>query len=303
MGIGQILGSWESAIFIEEKKLFSLMQTDFKKNRISFGSRSIHNKLTLTQLNKLYEENVDKLIANKQFLELILRKSMPKSLMRYSTFSEWTQNAPRVHKLQYNQIIKNFIIKHLDSINRDIQSYKCALLHYLIQQQYDTDGTFSADLLIEYLRIPKRRSYNSEQFRYYDSYNNRYLDQQRNLKEKNRFNTNKIQTNQNDEGAADKNNDALLDKIEFIGSPISSSNAVGSSPSFAEFRSNDGADLIKKALRYFFANTEKMTVDLSDEFKQGIDSDTAKFKKLKALHKKYEKERKKKLLSELQQRN
>ena len=50
-------------------------------------------------------------------------------------------------------------------------------------------------------------------------------------------------------------------------------------------------------------NTERMVEDLSDEFKQGIDSDTAKFKKLKKSFKEHEKERKKKMLSELQQKN
>merc|ERR1712048_353267 len=111
----------------------------------------------------------------------------------------------------------------------------------------------------------------------YNDYNGRYLEQQRKLKEKNRNNTAKPETNQNDEGAADKEQDALLEKIEFIGSE--SSAAVSSSASFGPIRLDDGADLIRKALRYFFANPEKMTEDLSDEFKQGVDADLAKFQK------------------------
>eukprot|EP01084_Bolivina_argentea_P314556 544845_1 len=153
--ISQIL-TWNSAIYIQENKLFKLMQIDFKKNKISFGSRNIHNKLTLKQLNKLYQLNIDLLSSNHNFLEKILNKSMPKCLMRYNNLSEWTTYAPISHKLQYNKVIKNFIIKHLTLPIH--QGYKCVLLHYLIQQQYDTNGTFDANLLVEYLRIPKRRT-------------------------------------------------------------------------------------------------------------------------------------------------
>ncbi len=147
--------------------------------------------------------------------------------------------------------VNAFIIKHLPLSIDKHQRYKCALLHYLIQQQYDTNGTFNADLFIQYLRIPKRRSYNLQIWQIYDSYNNRYIQQEKKLKYKQQQ-SKKEETNQNDEGEKGKNKPDLLEQIEFIGSQLSGS-PVPSNVSFADFACNDGQELIKRALAYFFA--------------------------------------------------
>jgi hypothetical protein len=106
------------------------------QNSRSFGSRDIHAKLTIQQLNQLLSV-YPYLITNKKFLEIYLFKLMPARLMRYGSFlkkTEWQINGCPALKREYNDIIRLFIDSHLRLKSQT--PVKASLLLYLIKQQY-----------------------------------------------------------------------------------------------------------------------------------------------------------------------
>eukprot|EP01083_Nonionella_stella_P005954 17194_1 len=287
--IGTIL-NWDTAIYLDEHVLFQLIKMDFERNKSSFGSRSIHRHLTLDQLNALYDESDTNglLSSNKAFLEAILIKSIPKPLMRYPSFSDLNSESPQLYKQQYYQVIQNFIAKHL-TLPTHHQAHKCVLLHYLLTEQYSVNGTVDINLFIEYLRIPKRRQYNTTIWKYYDQYNTRYDKQQHALSyQKTRkwptLKWSPFKTGQN-EGQDDADEDQILKQIHYIGSEFECISPIYKQSSFGPITTDDDMKLIQDALQYFFNHPDAISNALSDKLTKSIKGDATVFNRLKSEYK------------------
>eukprot|EP01084_Bolivina_argentea_P050274 92441_1 len=223
-------------------------------------------------------------------------------MMKYDINSSWKSNAPIEYKLQFYDIIKEFIKSHLT--NSKHSNIKCILLYFLMNEQYEYNGTFDINLFIEFLKIPKRRNYNKRIFKYYDCYNERYLEQQE-VKKQKREQQMIAQADNTiiDEGDKDKNNENTMDENEqdddddikdddyddlaemkMIGDEVdwvtdyyASQYALGS---FGNIRNDEY--LIKLALKYFFENNS-----LLNELCLEVSDDIEKFNKLSKHYKQW----------------
>eukprot|EP01083_Nonionella_stella_P048097 128807_1 len=206
------------------------------------------------------------------------------------------------YKLQYYKVIRRFIRQILKQPKHS--NIKCILLYFLMNEQYEYDGTFDVHLFIEFMRIPKRRAYNKRIFKYYDTYNDRYLQQKEKQKHKeNQPNIAAVDHTVNDEGLHD-NEDADghtmddeyndLPEMKMIGEEVDWVTDYNASQytfgAFGNIRNDQ--QLIKSAVQYFFQNPNTFSDGtLSNEIKENVSNDEAKFQKLSKHYKRWIAER------------